>query len=407
MCVFWGLWLLTVFFVDSLVMADHRGLSQETPRRSSSSSGDKKRQKREDDVPRGEVKKKKEDSASTPQPCDVDAPPPAVAGPSGYSVNKADTGENFDRLSGLLSSLIEKLDYKADSTTPRSSVRGDHDFSSSGGEDGELSECLPDPLDDLDALCSSQHSGEDLENEVFIQALEDFSGIFHGEEKKGKPLSDRLASILNVSLRRRPTTEGVKTACSKINIPSNVPNMTVPATNSAITKAMSVGGKLLDTRICHTNGVLVKALVPIAQCVSDIGEKTEKPVASYLSDLNNSLRLLTSAVNYLNQLRKEVARIHVNDSALAELCKWECEVGREDLFPFDVVKKCDEIHKTRKLGRPSFRPYKYSRSRRQAPHRQDSRKFTYPQTRQRSFQRPFLGHKAPQGRGTLNYRTPQ
>lgn len=240
---------------------------------------------------------------------------------------------------------------------------------------------------------------------MFIQALDEFSGIFHSEEKKDQPLSDRLASILNDSLRRRPSTEGVKTACSKIKIPSNVPNMTVPATNSAITKAMSVGGKLLDTRVCHTTGVLVKALVPIAQCINDIGEKRGKPIASYLSDLNNTLRLLTSAVNYLNQVRKEVARIHVSDSALAELCKWECEVGRDDLFPFDVIKKCDEIRKTRQLGRPSSRPYRYNRARRQAPHGQDSRKSTYPQTR-RPSQRPFLGHRAPQGRGTQAYRFP-
>ncbi|MPC54745.1 hypothetical protein E2C01_048670 [Portunus trituberculatus] len=181
--------------------------------------------------------------------------------------------------------------------------------------------------------------------------------------------------------------------------------MTVPATNSAITKAMSVGGKLLDTRICHTNGVLVKALVPIAQCISDIGEKIEKPISSYLGDLNNSLRLLSSAVNYLNQVRKEVARIHVNDSALAELCKWECEVGRDELFPFDVIKKCEEIHKSRKLGRPSSRPYKYNRARRQVPHRQDSRRSTYPQTRQRHSQKSFIGHRAPQGRGIQAYRT--
>lgn len=146
-------------------------------------------------MPRGEVKKNKEDAASTPQLCDDDAPPPTVAGPSSYSVNKAATDENFDRLSILLSSLIEKHDNKADSTTPRSSVSGYHELSSSGGEDGELSEVLPDPLDDLDALCSQQYSGTDTENEVFLQALEDFSGIFQGE-KKGKPLSDRLASIL-------------------------------------------------------------------------------------------------------------------------------------------------------------------------------------------------------------------
>ena len=36
-------------------------------------------------------------------------------------------------------------------------------------------------------------------------------------------------------------------------------------------------------------------------------------------------------------LRKEVVRLHINDSALAELCIWECEVDRY-FVPFDVMK---------------------------------------------------------------------
>lgn len=42
----------------------------------------------------------------------------------------------------------------------------------------------------------------------------------------------------------------------------------------------------------------------------------------------------------------------LHDSALAELCKWECEIRKDDLFPFDMVKKC-EVHKAKELGRPS------------------------------------------------------
>ncbi|KAK4316176.1 hypothetical protein Pmani_012685 [Petrolisthes manimaculis] len=113
---------------------------------------------------------------------------------------------------------------------------------------------------------------------------------------------------------------------------------------------MSVGGNLIDARLFHTNGLISKALIPVAECISDIGEKKGKTINCFLEGLNNSLRLLTSVVNYINHLWKEVARIHVHDRGLA------CEVGNDELFPFDVVKKCDEIHKMRKLGRPSYRP---------------------------------------------------
>ncbi|MPC16057.1 hypothetical protein E2C01_008869 [Portunus trituberculatus] len=163
-------------------------------------------------------------------------------------------------------------------------------------------------------------------------------GHFHGEEL-GDLLSEHLASILNLSLRCRSSSGSVKQTCDRIKLPNNVLNLKVPVTNSAITKAMSIGAKLVDTWLSLTNGLLVKALVPIARCISNIGDRHVQPITCYLEGINNSFRLLVSTVNYINQLRKDVARIHVNDSALEEFCKWECEVGQDDLFPFDIVKK--------------------------------------------------------------------
>ena len=74
-----------------------------------------------------------------------------------------------------------------------------------------------------------------------------------------------------------------------------------------------------------------------------------------MASLIDSLRLLAATFNRLIHFRKEVARIHVNDSALAQFSKWEYEVGTNELSPFDVVRKCDEIHKTIKLGKPIYK----------------------------------------------------
>lgn len=163
----------------------------------------------------------------------------------------------------------------------------------------------------------------------------------------------------------------------------------------------------MDARLTHINGLLLKALVPITQCVSDVGERKGKAVNFYLEGLNDCLRLLISAFNYANQLRKEVARVHVNDTALADLCKWECEVGTDKLFPFDLVKKCDEIHRTKKLGRPSFRPYKTSRGKNFSFGRQDYRKPYSSRARSRIPSRSFLGQRQPYGRRTQPYKPPQ
>lgn len=407
-----------------IVMADRdKGLG--TPRRSSSSpslpTSDGKR--REKDSLGTAKRRKASGGGCSPEPlaaCSSQSSLPSAAGPSVVNTPAVSPPPDAElgRLSTLLTNLIEKLDKSTGSqVSPGHSANfsGFHHVSSSEDEAVTVPGCPPqasvsDPLDDLDTFTACHPQGDPVADVAFQKALEEFAGHFHGEEALGDPLSERLASILNLSLRRRPSSDSIKQTCDKIKLPNNVPNLKVPVTNPAITKAMSVGGKLVDTRLSLTNGLLVKALVPIARCISDIGDGNVQPITCYLEGLNNSFRLLASAVNYLNQLRKEVARIHVNDSALAELCIWECEVGQDDLFPFDVIKKCEEIHKSRKLGRPTFRPHK-GPGKRFAPPRQPSRhsfRPSYPQQSRPRYQtRPFLGKRPPQAKGRPAHKTPQ
>ena len=385
---------MTVLSLSLLLSSVMSGMDQSlsTPHRLSSSGGRKRRRSSVDD------------STLPPPP---DASLPSLAGPSHAAATSADTpGPEdrvaLDRLSTLVSGLIDKLDKtparQGGSMDTGTEFSGFHALSSSDDEAGVVPPSQPDPLDGLDELSRDEDVDED-----FLKALGDLSGHFHGEEEKGDPLSDWLANILNASLHRRPVSESVKLTCGKIKLPSNVPNLAVPVTNAEITKAMSVNGRLVDTKLFQTNCLLTKALVPIAVCINDIGEKKSKSLPSYLDGLNNCLRLLTSAVNYLNQLRKDVARIHVRDSAMVDLCKWECEVGQQELFPFDVTQKCEEIHKAGRLGRPSFRPSSKTSSRRfssssRSAHQSSHSQARY-QSRPHSQARPFFGQRPPQGRG--------
>ena len=100
-----------------------------------------------------------------------------------------------------------------------------------------------------------------------------------------------------------------------------------------------------------------------------------------------------------------MARFRVRDSALADMCKWDCEVGTADLFPFDVPNKCEVIHRSRRLGRPSSRLYRAAGPRRTAPCHHAPRRPYFPQpARPKSTSRPFLGHRLPQGRGMQLHR---
>ncbi|MPC42355.1 hypothetical protein E2C01_035976 [Portunus trituberculatus] len=109
-----------------------------------------------------------------------------------------------------------------------SDFSGFHDLSASETDEVPV-QCPPNPLEDLDTfgatslpdLDSAGYSDSD-----FLKALDDLSHHFHGKEEKGDPLSARLAAILNVSLRRRPMSEGIRNTCSKIKLPKLNPKYT-------------------------------------------------------------------------------------------------------------------------------------------------------------------------------------
>lgn len=59
-------------------------------------------------------------------------------------------------------------------------------------------------LDCLDDVTRPAHFGSSVQQGDFQKALDDLAGSFLGEEDKGEALLDKLANILNLSLRRRP-----------------------------------------------------------------------------------------------------------------------------------------------------------------------------------------------------------
>ncbi|MPC52546.1 hypothetical protein E2C01_046417 [Portunus trituberculatus] len=144
--------------------------------------------------------------------------------------------------------LTDKLDNdnsaSAFSTSDAPVLSKFHGLSSSDEDCAAFEDVLKssDPLDGLYSLSPSQPSLKVDDDEAsFLGALDELSGCFRVEEPKRNPVSEPLASILNVTLNQRPNCENVKTTCGRLKLPNNVFNM-----NSAISKIMTVGGKRLE-----------------------------------------------------------------------------------------------------------------------------------------------------------------
>ncbi|MPC74770.1 hypothetical protein E2C01_069145 [Portunus trituberculatus] len=152
---------------------------------------------------------------------------PPVAGPSDVNIPAASPPQDAELgcLSSLISGLIKKLDKSASpqvSPGHSSNFSGFQDVSSSEDEavtapDSLSQASVSDPLDDLDTFTACQPQGDPVADVVLQKTLEEL----------GDPLSERLASILNLSLRRRPSSDSVKQTCDRIKLPNNVLNLTL------------------------------------------------------------------------------------------------------------------------------------------------------------------------------------
>ena len=119
-----------------------------------------------------------------------------------------------------------------------------------------------------------------------------------------------------------------------VMIPENMPLLGAPVLNDELNQAMGKGNNILDKQLYLSNGLLGRAMVPLLKVVGDT-ELCHGNV--FLSkdqalDINESLKLLTAVINYVNHSRKVNVRYGVRDDVLKRLCSWECDVGSKELF---------------------------------------------------------------------------
>lgn len=314
----------------------------------------------------------------------------------------------FDELYTILGTMVAKIN-SMDKKSEHAMSDSEGDVKESDQEDADN----VDPMDNLSGIFASHDASDhpdDRDTDFdFSQAIAEFAGGFSSKEEKGEPLHQDYAAVLNDSLRNKPTDSVLKPLLQAVKIPSNVPNLAVPLTNGDISKAMSNNGKLLDSHLFRTLGMISKAIVPLAQLVADVGEDKAKPTKHYFKSVNASVRILAASVNYLNQTRKEIVRMHVREHALTTLCKWDSPVGSYELFPFDVTKKCDEMGKVRTLGSSSgnqtkrfHRKPNTSGTFKWPPRRFDQKPSSSPYSNQGAYSgkgkgqagKPFLGKKS-------------
>ena len=178
----------------------------------------------------------------------------------------------------------------------------------------------------------------------FQETLAGIETFFETGDKTGQDVHKDFASIFNDSLRRRPNDKRLIDTMDKYNRPGNVPNLAVPKTNDIIWEKMNKGPQIVDAGMQKVQTIMSKAMVPIVNMVSGIGDGTLKdtPLQDYLTPLTDVMRLGFAAFSLMNQSRRDVIR---NDMKypINKLCHWKYPVGQEHLFGEDVLKMVKEM----------------------------------------------------------------
>lgn len=304
----------------------------------------------------------------------------------------------FDNLMKMMGTFVSAMGQKKAKKRAHEISDSESDFDSDGSDDSGSSEDptengmfpgasgIADPLNDLASMLgrvgppSAAVSGAS----AFDSVMSSLERCFLMEEEKGPAVTPGLAGIVNRSLRLQPNENKIKDAGLTYKSPENIANLAVPKTNGDVWEKLHKGSKFMDLMAQKAQFALSKGLVPLIHFLHDVGTKATKSTEEYLLPINDSLRMIVAAFNYLSQLRKDIIRNDYKDNCVTKLCTWDTAVGDVELFPFDFLKRVGEIKKAKRLGAAyKSKTGTYKRYYKSHKNKQGNKK----------FKRPFLGHK--------------
>ncbi len=136
----------------------------------------------------------------------------------------------------------------------------------------------------------------------------------------------------------------MKKLMDKHKCPENVPNMSVPRTNTEVWDLLSRGYQVADNSTQRIQLLQVHALSAILSIINAIGTGNGGTTESHLGTLTDATRMLTMSFSSLTQVRKELIRNSLG-FPLAKFCTWDTVVGQEVIFT-ELSKKLKDRDET-------------------------------------------------------------
>lgn len=246
--------------------------------------------------------------------------------------------------------------------------------------------------------------GSDSDGDDFDAALNQLAEEFDGDEPTGKPVSEKLARIVNNIVRAKLAKDKLK---DKLNDeayrkPSNCQNLTVPKINTEMWDRIKPGVRSNDIKAQRLQQMLQKAMVPVILMYEDLRKSHGKSgqgnnsqqglsrvnMAKYAADV---LALLANLNWEMTQQRKDSIRVCLNGQ-YKQICS-ETKPFTDLLFGDNLPSTLRDIGTTSRVSQAAAGGTGYQQTYKKGPHSKNGRGRGHWQQNQ------WQSRRTPHGRG--------
>ena len=186
------------------------------------------------------------------------------------------------------------------------------------------------------------------------------------EEKRDKPVSDTLTSIINKRWQAKMPSEKLKEVLDKYGCrPENCQKLVVPRVNAQIWNKLKRTYKMTDLRMSHIQESTVKAAIAVTKCTEQWIKNNARDEGFDLQmhGVTDALALLGNASYEMSLMRHTMLKPALNKKYV-ELCSPQVPITAW-LFGDDLIEQLKISKKTSEIGSfltrktvNSHRPYK-------------------------------------------------
>lgn len=172
-------------------------------------------------------------------------------------------------------------------------------------QDSEGDKEQDDQIDEMDALLDENEDDEQLEDIEQDDLLTELDNFFEEQSQTGEKVSEKMATVINRSLRTPVEEKKYKELKESYKRPENIDNLQVPTIDNFIWRQLPREVRSIDVQLQKSVGQMSSCLVPLIQALEHI--QTNKTVDRNVlkSLIGDTFKMMAHTTATNNKIRKD------------------------------------------------------------------------------------------------------